>query len=310
LEIPITISIIIPFNSPEDGLNRTLQSISQEDYPTLELVLVQMGDLSSLPSIPQSLTCLQLSITDRNWLQAVEAGVRKASGNLIAIFQPGTQLNPGCLKEVASAFYKSPDLNVLVGRTRCFDSEGNELGLEHPGSFRSHVCLLQIWRNDPPPICAVYARTSVFRRLDYLQRVFSEKWNGYNILCMISQNENIVPVKTFVAEYSLLPDDILLTRAQEINEAVQISRQYWGSTRSAIYWLVKLAFLDNKMNRKGRAQTLLHEANRRSKQSKRFSAIMNFLEASFLAPEVVFTTSVFPLFRDHFLRKIFKLFPV
>jgi hypothetical protein len=34
------------------------------------------------------------------------------------------------------------------------------------------------------------------------------------------------------------------------------------------------------------------------------------LKALFLAPEVVFTTVVFPSFRDRVLRKIFKLFPV
>jgi glycosyltransferase involved in cell wall biosynthesis len=63
-------------------------------------------------------------------------------------------------------------------------------------------------------------------------------------------------------------------------------------------------------NRQGDAQNLLHRAKDQWRLGKRLEAAKDMLKVLFLAPEVVFTTVVFPSFRDRVLRKIFKLFPV
>jgi hypothetical protein len=63
-------------------------------------------------------------------------------------------------------------------------------------------------------------------------------------------------------------------------------------------------------NRQERAQSLIHRARDHWRHAGRPAAVGKFLQAAILAPEVVFTTVVFPTFRDLVLRKIFKLFPV
>lgn len=63
-------------------------------------------------------------------------------------------------------------------------------------------------------------------------------------------------------------------------------------------------------NRQERAQSLIHRAQDHWRHAGRRSAVGTFFQATLLAPEVVFTTVVFPAFRDQVLRKIFKLFPV
>jgi len=169
--------------------------------------------------------------------------------------------------------------------------------------------LLKIWQNDPPPLSAVFARTSVLRSLNYPKIDISEQWNEYNILCRITQNKRAAFHNAFLIALPLLPGDLLLMRTQEIDQGLRVSRKYWEGKRGAVNWLMRLSLLFYKLNFRGRVLTLLHEAEYYSKQRKHFSASLHFLAASFLSPKIVFITSIFPFFRDHFLRKIFKLFP-
>jgi glycosyltransferase involved in cell wall biosynthesis len=71
-----------------------------------------------------------------------------------------------------------------------------------------------------------------------------------------------------------------------------------------------LAGKPRQLNRQESAQNLLHQAQDHGRHGKRLLAGKATLKATLLAPEVVFTTVIFPCFRDRVLRKIFKLFPV
>lgn len=309
MENPIRLTIILPCVLPGEGLSQTLQSLATEDLSSFELILVQIDEAFSLPFIPKGLSCHQLTIPGGNLNRAIEAGTQKASGNLTAIFRPGTQLLPGCLEEAETVFSKSPGLNVLVGQAICLDAEGKELGLKYPAIYRNHLSLLKIWQNDPPPLSAVFARTSVLRNLTYPKIDISEQWNEYNILCRITQNEKAAFHNIFLVALPLLPSDLLLLRTQEIDQGIQVSREYWKMNRLVVNWLMRISLLFYRLNIRGHGLTLLREAESYSKQRKRLFASLHFLAASFLSPKIVFITVIFPFFRDHFLRKIFKLFP-
>jgi glycosyltransferase involved in cell wall biosynthesis len=66
--------------------------------------------------------------------------------------------------------------------------------------------------------------------------------------------------------------------------------------------------LPGKPNRQERAQALIHQSYEDWRHAKRTSSAGNILNAVVIGPEVVFTTFLFPIFRDRVLRKIFKWF--
>lgn len=310
MDNPIILSIIIPYTSSDDGLYHTLNSIPPEDYSAIEMILVQIDGCPLSHLIPESFQVLRLSNPHGNWTQAVETGIQKASGNLTVIFQPGAQLLPGCLKEITTIFSQNPNLNILIGRTICQDAAGNELGLEYPAVFRDHFNLLKIWQNDPPPLSALFFRTQLFNKLICPKMEVPEWWQKYNLLCCITQYEEVFRSNSYLTASPLLPDDLLLTRPQEIEIGIKVSRQYWRINHPARYGLLFLSLLHFRINWKSRALSLLQQAKEYSKQRKQLSALVQFLAASIMAPQIVFTTWVFPYFRDRFLRKIFKLFSV
>ena len=76
------------------------------------------------------------------------------------------------------------------------------------------------------------------------------------------------------------------------------------------YGRMNLVDQSRKLSRQERAQSLIHQVTDDWRHEKRIRAMGKSLKAFVLAPEVVFTTTLFPYFRDRVLRKIFKWFPL
>ncbi len=102
-------------------IERAIQSVVSQWSPALELVVMDGGStdgtLEILRRYERDIAVLR-SAPDGGPTQAINEGVRRASGDVIALLPGDDWLEPGALSRVAEEFVADPDLEVLSCGTR------------------------------------------------------------------------------------------------------------------------------------------------------------------------------------------------
>lgn len=120
LELP-TISLIVPNYQGGATLEATLQSIVEQNYPKLEIILVDGGSTdNSLEVIKQFEPYLTwwVSEQDSGQSNAINKGFAQSTGEIVNWLCSDDFLEPGALHTIGTYFATYPDTDVLVGRCR------------------------------------------------------------------------------------------------------------------------------------------------------------------------------------------------
>ncbi len=126
IQLP-TISIVVPNYNGADTLAQTLQSLVGQEYPGLEIIVVDGGsDDDSLQIIKDYKEHIAwwCSEKDRGQSHAINKGFAQATGQIVNWLCSDDLLLPGALRTVGEHFARAPQVDVLVGRTRVeFDDD-------------------------------------------------------------------------------------------------------------------------------------------------------------------------------------------
>ena len=120
LELP-TISLVVPNYQGGDTLAATLQSIVEQNYPKLELIVVDGGSTdNSVEVIKQFEPHLTwwVSEQDRGQSHAINKGFARCTGEVVNWLCSDDVLAPDALQTIGKYFAQSPETDVLVGRCR------------------------------------------------------------------------------------------------------------------------------------------------------------------------------------------------
>ncbi len=119
-ELP-TISIVVPNYQGGATIAATLQSIVEQNYPKLELIVVDGGSTdNSIEVIKQ----FELDITwwisepDTGQSNAINKGFAQCTGEIVNWLCSDDFLEPGALHTIGNYFAGDPEIDVLVGRCR------------------------------------------------------------------------------------------------------------------------------------------------------------------------------------------------
>lgn len=115
-DIP-TISIVTPSFNQGQFIERTIQSVLSQNYPKLELIVMDGG------STDETLLILKkykskisfVSQKDKGQSDALNQGIAKATGSIIGYLNSDDMLMPGSLKKVAANFMAHPKRLWLTG---------------------------------------------------------------------------------------------------------------------------------------------------------------------------------------------------
>ncbi len=173
------ISIVIPaYNTPEKYLTMLLDSIASQTYPKFEVIV---ADGSEAGNASVSDTIKKYSLADERFKYIsleknlgisgnTNAGLRKASGDFIALCDHDDELPPWALYKVAEAIADNPKAQFIYTDEDKIDFDGKALFEPH---FKSDMNM--------DLLCAVnyICHLSVIRR-DLLERVggFREEFDG------------------------------------------------------------------------------------------------------------------------------------
>ena len=128
------ISIVTPSYNQAQFLETTIRSVLEQDYPAIEYVIIDGGSTDgSLEIIRRYEDRLAgwISEPDAGQAEAINKGLRMASGELVAWINSDDVYLPGALREAAQAFLRHPEAGMVYGDGIMVDENLKVLDFHH-----------------------------------------------------------------------------------------------------------------------------------------------------------------------------------
>lgn len=128
------ISVVVCSYNQGDYLEICLKSILDQNYPNLELIVIDAESTDSSGEILERYRdqCSHLVIEkDNGQSDALNKGFRLASGDIMTWVCSDDGLEPGSLHKVGKEFQADQKLDIVVGGCRRIDTGGNNLSIHH-----------------------------------------------------------------------------------------------------------------------------------------------------------------------------------
>jgi len=126
-----TISIVTPSFRQGRFIERTIQSVLEQEYPALEYIVQDGGSvdetLEVLRRFDRRLTHWT-SEPDEGQAEAINRGFARTTGEIMAWLNSDDLLLPGALACVSSYFSKHPEIDVVYGHRVMIDEEDGQIG--------------------------------------------------------------------------------------------------------------------------------------------------------------------------------------
>jgi glycosyltransferase involved in cell wall biosynthesis len=125
------ISMVIPSFNQGHFIGQTLQSITEQNYPNLELIIVDGGSSDETLEVIHSFAGhinWWVSEPDKGQANAINKGMAHATGEILAWLNSDDCLMPGALFKVARRFMASPDTDVIYGHRVLINEAGKDVG--------------------------------------------------------------------------------------------------------------------------------------------------------------------------------------
>lgn len=129
-DLPV-ISIVTPSFNQADFIERTLNSVFQQQYPKLEYIVQDGGsDDGTVDILKKSEDRLKRweSAKDAGQSDALDKGFAQSTGDIMAYLNSDDLLLPGALHYVARYFADHPDVDVVYGHRVLVDEYDQEIG--------------------------------------------------------------------------------------------------------------------------------------------------------------------------------------
>lgn len=131
--IPPKISIVIPSYNKARFIEKTLDSIVNQDYKHIEVIIQDGGSLDGTLGIIKKFARKYPEIfryeskKDKGQLDAINRGLSKATGEILTFINADDIYETGALNSVASAYEENPDGLWFAGKGKVIDSNGREI---------------------------------------------------------------------------------------------------------------------------------------------------------------------------------------
>lgn len=128
---PPVISIVTPSFNQGHVLEATLRSVLDQGYPALQYVVQDGGSTDASVAILERYSARLFaweSARDGGQSAAINRGLRRTTGEIMAYLNSDDILLPGSLAYVADFFSRHPDVDVVYGHRVLIDDTGAEVG--------------------------------------------------------------------------------------------------------------------------------------------------------------------------------------
>ncbi len=131
IDSPLRISIVTPSFNQGAFISRTIQSVINQQYPSLEYFVQDGGSgdstIQTLKQLENALSGWE-SVKDSGQSEAINRAFRKTTGDIMAWINSDDLLLPGSLQTVANYFSDHPDVDVVYGDRLLINENNMEIG--------------------------------------------------------------------------------------------------------------------------------------------------------------------------------------
>lgn len=123
------ISIIIPCYNAVEFIEETIQSILGQNYPNFECIVMDGGSTDGTVEILKKYKdkIIWKSEKDRGQSDAINKGIKLASGDIVAYLNADDVYEKDCFQKVADFFVKKLDVKWVYGKCRIINEKGLEI---------------------------------------------------------------------------------------------------------------------------------------------------------------------------------------
>lgn len=128
------VSIVVPSYNQARDLGATLRSVLEQDYPRLEVMVIDGGSTDGSVEIIQSYAdrlAYWVSEPDRGQVDAINKGLRRVSGEIVAWINSDDLYLPGTVSAAVAALLAHPQAGMVYGDGLLIDSENRLLDRHH-----------------------------------------------------------------------------------------------------------------------------------------------------------------------------------
>lgn len=165
-DLPLISVVVNSFNQAE-FLEQTLRSVLDQDYPRVELLVVDGGSTDgSLEIIQRYANQIRwwVSEKDSGQAQGINKGLQRATGEITAWLNSDDFYYPGTLRKAAEAFALHPEAGLIYGDVMAVDSNGKPFHRMKTGDVQVDELMTFHILNQP----GVFMRRSILKSAGYL----------------------------------------------------------------------------------------------------------------------------------------------
>ncbi|MEE9302409.1 MAG: glycosyltransferase, partial [Thiotrichaceae bacterium] len=125
----LVISVVMPIFDCESTIERTLKSLAAQDYPHLEIILMDGKSRDHTMKIVKrykSLFTHMISEADEGQTDALNKGFRLATGDIYCWLNGDDTFEEGALKHVVELFKANPNKNMVIGTSHRIYADDSE----------------------------------------------------------------------------------------------------------------------------------------------------------------------------------------
>jgi glycosyltransferase involved in cell wall biosynthesis len=299
------ITIVTPCYNPAKYIAETIDSVVAQDYPNLQHIVIDGGSTDgTLDILKRYPHLIVVSEKDEGHSDAINKGFKLATGDIYGFLNGDDTFLPGALHRVAREIDPAKGRHIIMGRCLFTDENSKSTGIEHPSYFQSHRRVLEIWKGHLIPQPSTFWTKKVWEDCGPMDVKLKERWVDYDLFVRFSAKYFFYSVDQILATYRLHPESATMRSSESarLDESIRISRRYWGSKFSPMYWSLAMSLALYRFDRLGRAGRLLKQADELWRQKHYFRALLRGIPGSILAPEVLFYVKIFPAIRKHLIQ--------
>jgi len=263
-----SISIVVPSYNQAQYLPETLQSLVDQDYPSLEVIIQEGGSTDGSVAIAEDFVSrypavFQLFVEkDSGQADALNRGFARTTSEIMAFLNSDDTYFPRILHRVAAEIDPAQGRYVIMGRC-VFTGEGSRyVGIEHPAEYTNHFEHLAIWKRgfNTIPQPSVFWHRAVWERCGGLD-VNEHHALDYDLFCRFSRYYYFHRVDELFSTYRMHDSSksSQRTEAEVLELSIQVSRKHWGSWLSPLRWRCEFSYWLHNRQRHERAR---HHARR------------------------------------------------
>jgi glycosyltransferase involved in cell wall biosynthesis len=123
------ISLVTPSLNQGKFIEATIESVLSQNYPNLEYIIMDGGSKDNTLAVLKrySNQLKWVSEKDAGQTNAINKGLRMASGEILAYLNADDILLPGTLLKVAQQFMEHPQTMWVTGKCRIIDEDNREI---------------------------------------------------------------------------------------------------------------------------------------------------------------------------------------